>query len=413
MSEENFLSSIEAIDFLKIRGSYGQVGNDRISNTRFIYVDDWTQGGGGYFAGVTGIPGLPAPGYQNRIPNENVTWEVSNKTNIGFESQFRGGLEWDVDLFHEKRSSILITTSAIPGFMFGQINLPPTNDGIMTNKGFETTLGYHKQVTRDLFLSGRLSASFARNEMVAMNETPLDDSYAYPYRVEGFRRGTYFGYDNLGYFNSQEEIEGWADQTQLGASVLPGDLKYRDVNGDGFINEKDLVPLNYPSVPELNFSLSLATNFKGIDCSVLLHTVGNYGFNFSGRGIYDWDGNAHGGIKNYFELHKYAWTPEKAASGGDIRYPRMHPDGVTVSKQPSDYWIIDLWYTRIKNLELGYTLPPQWISNIGMEKLRVYFNSSNFLTFDNMPFDYLDPEVSNSLSHPIFATYNVGLNDTF
>jgi hypothetical protein len=160
-------------------------------------------------------------------------------------------------------------------------------------------------------------------------------------------------------------------------------------------------------------AFSLNVNYKNFDVSVLLQGVTNYTYNFSGRAIYDWNGNAYGGIKNYFELHKYAWTPEKQANGGDIRYPRMHVDGVSVSKQASNYWLIDLWYMRVKNLELGYTLPKHMLSSIGLDKVRVYFNGLNLLTIDNMPFKYLDPEVSNSLSHPISANYNVGLNVTF
>ena len=91
----------------------------------------------------------------------------------------------------------------------------------------------------------------------------------------------------------------------------------------------------------------------------------------------------------------------------------MYPDGISVSKQPSNYWMIDLWYMRLRNMELGYTLPKPVSAGIGLENLRVYFNGQNLVTFDNMPYDVLDPEVSNSLSHPIFATYNLGLNVTF
>lgn len=414
LSEESFMESIRALDYLKIRASYGQVGNDRISNTRFIYLGNWTQGGGGYFQGIgSGVPGLPAPVHQNSIPNEDVTWEVANKYNVGIESSFPNGIDVDVDLFYEKRNSILIANAPIPAHMFGQLNLPPTNDGVMVNKGFETTLGYSKQVSNDLFLSARFSTSFARNEMKNMNETPLDDSFAYPFRQEGFSRGTPFGFESLGYFEDQEEIDDWADQTGLGAQVLPGDLKYKDQNQDGVIDEKDYVPMEHPNTPEMNMSLSLSANYKAFDFSVLFHAVNSYTFNMAGRAIFDWHGNDYGGIKNYFEHHKYAWTAEKAANGGDIRYPRLHPNGVSVSKQPSDYWMISLRYLRLQNLEFGYTLPTNLSSQLGMKKARIYFNGANLALWDNMPYKYLDPEVSNSLSHPILATYNVGLNITF
>lgn len=414
LSEEKFMKSNQAIEFLKIRGSFGQVGNDRISSRRFIYLDDWTQGEGGYFSGTGAIPGLPQAVYQNTMPNEFVKWEVSNKGNIGFESRFKNGFEWDLDLFYEKRSSILIDETPIPSYLFGQINLPPVNDGVMTNRGFETSVTYSKNFNKDLFLMTRFSAAFARNRIENSNETPYDDTFAYPYRTEGFPRNTIWGFDCLGYFKDQQEIDSWADQTGLGASVLPGDLKYADKNGDHVIDEKDMIPMKHPTVPELNLSFAFNVDYKGFDLSVLLHGVTNYTYNFSGRAVYDWEGNDYGGIKNYFELHKkYAWTPEKVLNGGDIRYPRMHVDGVTVSKQPSNYWLIDLWYFRIKNLELGYTFPKSLSSSIGLQKLRIYFNGFNLLTIDNMPFKYFDPEVPNSLQHPIFANYNVGLNVTF
>ena len=412
-SEEPFLKSVQAIEFLKFRGSFGQVGNDRISDSRFIYLDDWRQGSGGWLTGLGGISGLPTTVYQNTSPNPLVSWEVANKYNIGFESRFLKGFELEVDLFYEKRNSILITTVPIPTFIFGQQNLPPRNDGVMTNRGFETTLGYSKSVNKDLFLGARVSAAFARNKMEHFNETPNDDSFAYPYRTEGYSRGTFWGYDNLGYFNSVEEINGWADETGLAATVLPGDLKYRDVNGDGVIDVKDLVPMKSPSVPELNVSLTLSAQYKAFDMNVLFYGVSNYGFNMLGRGMDDWAGVAYGGIKNYFEHHKDAWSEEKVANGESYWYPRMHPDGVSVSKQPNNFFIKDLTYIRLKNLEFGYTLPEKATKALGLGNVRAYFNGANLFLFDNLPVKFLDPEVANSLSHPIYATYNFGLNITF
>lgn len=413
VSQEAFMESVDAIDFLKLRGSFGQVGNDRISDSRFIYVDNWTQGNGDYFSGTGGMPGLPNPVYEESIPNKLVTWEVANKSNIGLELNLKNGLEFDVDVFHEKRSSILISQLALPKYMFGQLSLPPANDGEMINRGFEASLGYNKKVNKDLYISTTFSAAFARNRIENANEVPFDDTFAYPYRVEGFSRNSVYGFDCLGYFESEEEIESWADQSALGAEVLPGDLKYKDQNNDMVIDEKDKIRMDYPTVPELNMSYTLSVNYKGFDFSALVQGVSNYTFDFSGRAIYDWHGNSVEGIKNYFGLHKYAWTPEKAENGGDIRYPRMHIDGATVSKQPSNYWLIDLWYVRLKNIELGYTIPKKVTQSIGLSNVRLYVNGLNLFTIDNMPFKYLDPEVSNSLSHPIFANYNIGLNVTF
>ncbi|GGZ16578.1 SusC/RagA family TonB-linked outer membrane protein [Echinicola pacifica] len=411
-SEEDFLKDSQFIDFLKFRGSFGLVGNDKISNTRFIYVDDWTQGSGGYFAGLGGMPGLPAPVYQNSVPNANVSWEVSNKANLGVEVNFLDGFELDMDVFYEKRSSILITNSNIPTYVFGQLSLAPTNNGVMTNKGIEASLGYTNHFPSGFTLSSRLSTSFARNKVISINEASLGDDYAYPIRQEGFRRGTMWGYNALGYFQDQTEIDEWADQTTLGGEVFPGDLKYEDVNGDGLVDPRDQVPMQSPNVPEFNYSASMNASYKGVDFSVLFHGVSNYGFNVTGRGVEDWNGNAFNSYKNYFEHHKGAWTEEKVANGEEIIYPRMHVDGVSVSKQPSNYWIQDLWYIRLRNVELGYTLPESLLSRLRIDNLRVYFNGANVGLWDNMKYKVMDPEVSNSLSHPIFATYNLGLNIT-
>jgi TonB-linked SusC/RagA family outer membrane protein len=413
LTQENFMKPVSAIEFLKIRGSFGQVGNDGISNRRFIYVDDWTQGTGGFFNGTGNIPGLPNPVYENSMANPLVSWEVANKANIGIESSFKGGFRWELDLFHEERNSILITQLAVPRYLFGQLSMPPVNDGVMTNRGFETSLSHKKKFRGDFFIMNRLSAAFARNVLEKNNESPFDETYSYPYRQEGFSRGVIFGFDAVGYFANEAEIASWADQSQLGKAI-PGDIKYRDVNGDGEISAKDMVPMKFPTVPELNLSYTLNLNYKGLDFSLLLQGVSNYSFNFAGRGVKEWEGNAaRFGWKNYFELHKYAWTPEKAASGGDIRYPRLHVDGISGNHETSNYWVIDLWYLRIKNVELGYSLPKRMAQSLGLENLRVYLNGMNLATFDNMPFKYFDPEVSNSLSHPIFANYNIGLNVTF
>ena len=413
ISEENFLKSSTAIQFLKIRGSYGQVGNDQISGSRFIYLDDWTQGTGGYFNGQTNLPGLPTPVYQNSIPNPNVSWEVANKSDFGFESKFLKGFGLDFDLFYEYRSSILLTTSAVPAYMFGQTSLPPTNTGVMENKGFEATLSYQKQVNHDLFLRTSFSASFAQNKVLHANEVAYDSTYAYRNRVEGYPVGTVWGYHCLGYFKDQADINASPNQSGLGSTVMPGDLKYADLNHDGKIDAKDMMPMKYPGVPELNLAFTFSAQYKGFDVSVLLQGVADYNYNFTGRAIWDWSGNAVNGLENYFQENLYAWTPDKAANGGDIRYPRIHTDGNTCSKQISDYWEINLWYMRVKNVEVGYTFPKKWSSKVGMSNLRVYFNGLNMFTFSNMPFKILDPEVSNSLNHPISKNFNFGVNISF
>ncbi len=416
LSEENFIKEIEAISFLKLRASAGQVGNDKMTNDRFLYLPDWSQGDGKgtWLQGIGGISGTGgSPVYENKMPNPDITWEIANKYNIGIESRFFNGFEADLDLFYEKRTSILINDSPIPLFMLGHNNLPPTNTGEMTNRGFETNISYTKNFSRDLMLGARLSMAFARNRIENKNEIPFDDSYAYQWREEGYSRGTQFAYDCVGYFKDQADIDSWADQTNLVSYISPGDLKYRDANNDGVINYKDEVPMDHPSVPEYNYSFSLFGDYKQFDFNILLSAVHNYSYDISGRGIDDWGGNDTDGIKNYFNHHKDAWTEEKAANGDDFWYPRMYPDGISVSKQASNFWIRDIWYMRIKNVEVGYTLPKTSLTRIGISNLRFFFTGSNLALFDNLPVKTIDPETKNSLSHPIYSTYNFGLNVSF
>lgn len=412
LSEEKFLKDIDAISFLKLRGSFGQVGNDKMTNDRFLYVPNWKQGYGGWLRGLKGIPGLPTAVYQDLMHNPGISWEVANKYNVGLESQLFRGFEFDLDVFYEKRNSILLTESFIPELMLGQADLPPTNTGVMTNRGFETKLGYTKKFNKDFRLGANFSMAFARNNVENWNEQPFDDSYATPYRRQGYSLGSQFGYDFIGYFKSQEEIDNSPSQQSLGNVVAPGDLKYRDANEDGVIDYKDYVEMDYPSVPELNYSFSLFGNYKGFDFNVLLTAVDHYSYNILGRGIEDWGGNDIGGNKNYFNHHANAWTPERAETG-DFWYPRMYPSGESVSKQPSNFWIIDTWYARIKNLELGYTLPKAMLHKIGISNIRLFITGSNLAIWDNLPVKTIDPETRNSLSHPIYSTYNFGLNVSF
>ncbi len=202
LSEEKIIKQLSAINFLKVRASFGQVGNDKISGSRFLYLDEWMQGNGKgtWLHNLTKSPGMAQYVYEKTMPNPDVTWEVANKYNFGVESRFFNALEVDLDLFYEKRTSILVDASPIPELMFGQRNLPPTNTGIMSNRGFETSLSYSRNFAEDLYLGARLSMSFARNTVENMNETPTDDTYAYPYKVEGFSQGVKWGYDCLGYF---------------------------------------------------------------------------------------------------------------------------------------------------------------------------------------------------------------------
>jgi TonB-linked SusC/RagA family outer membrane protein len=406
LSEENFMKRFSWLDFMKIRASYGKVGNDRMGAARFLYIENWAIGGSGW-------SGLPSGTIEGSIANKNISWEVNNKYNVGFETRFLKDFNLDIDLFYEVRNNILIRNAGtIPTGIFGtgavggngSIKLPPINSGRVENKGFEISFGYQKAVGNEWSVGVAANSAFNRNKILYMSEVMLPEGYAYRFRSTGFRLGQPFGYKTAGFFNTQDEIDTWYDQTPLGAAPKLGDLKYVDQNSDGKIDEKDKVPIGNPDVPEWTFGGALTLKYKWFDISMMFQGVAERSTYLSGIGI--WETN------NFNEWHKEAWTAERYANGEKITYPRLDP-GSNASKQYSDFWLRDGSYIRLKNMEFGFTLPERISKSLGASKVRFYANGLNLLTFDHSPVKYFDPEQNNNLIYPVFKSINVGLNVSF
>jgi TonB-linked SusC/RagA family outer membrane protein len=405
LSEENYFKRFSWLDFMKIRASYGKVGNDRMGAARFLYIENWAVGGPSW-------SGLPLGTIEGSIANKNISWEVNNKYNVGLETRFLKGFNLDFDMFYEVRNNILIRnagttptgifgTGAVEGN--GSVQLPPINSGKVENKGFEISLGYQKAVGNDWSVGIAANGAFNRNKVLYMSEVMLPEDYASRFRSTGYRLYQPFGYKTAGFFNTQDEIDKWYDQTPLGAAPKLGDLKYVDQNGDGKIDEKDMVPIGNPDVPEWTFGGAVNIKYKWFDISMMFQGAAD-------RGLYlnsmFWETN------NFNEWHKEAWTAERYANGEKITYPRLDP-GSNASKQPSDFWLRDGSYIRMKNVEVGFTLPERISKRIGASRVRIYASGLNLITFDRLPAKYLDPEQNNNLIYPLFKAINVGLNVSF
>ncbi len=406
LSEENFIKNHATwLDFMKLRASYGKVGNDRLGAARFLYVENWTTGNFGW-------TGLPAGSYEPSIANKSISWEVNNKYNVGLETRFLRNFSFDLDLFYEIRNNILTRSGTTPTGIFGtgavegngQISLPPVNAGRVNNRGFEATLGFQKSIDKDWRLQITANAAFNRNKVLSLGEVLLPEDYAVRLRSTGFRLDQPFGYKTAGFFNTQDEITKWYDQTALGAAPKLGDLKYVDQNGDGKIDERDMVPIGNPNVPEWNYGASISVRFKDLDFSVMFQGAANRSYYLNGTGIWE--------TSNFNEWHKQAWSQERYDAGEKITYPRLDP-GSTASKLPSDFWYANGDYIRLKNAEIGYSLPLKLAEKIGATRVRLYANALNLLTWDKFPVKYYDPELSSNLTYPIFKAYNVGINVSF
>jgi hypothetical protein len=272
------------------------------------------------------------------------------------------------------------------------------------NKGFEISLGYNKAIGRDWSLGITANGAYSRNKVIYLSEVLLPQEYAYRLRSTGYRLGQPFGYETAGFFNSQEEIEEWYDQTPLGSAPKPGDLKYVDKNNDDKVDERDMSPIGNPNVPDWTFGGAIQIRWKLFDLSMMFQGSAGSSYYLNGIGIWETD--------NFSEWHKEAWTAEKYADGKKITYPRLDP-GSTASKQTSDFWMANGSYIRLKNAEFGITLPGKIAERIGASRIRIYANGLNLLTFDNYPVKYYDPEQNSNYVYPLFKAYNVGLNVSF
>ena len=394
LSEEEFMeNSSDWLTFLKLRASYGQVGNDNMNGSRFAFLTLWEGS------------------HESQIGNNKLAWEKANKYNIGLETRFLNNFDFDVDVFYEKRNNILIpATGLIPTGMFGTggVNvsgiIPKVNAGIIENKGFELTGTYQKSINRDMRLDIRANSAFNRNKVIYLSEVFLPEDYAYRLRSTGFRLGQNFGYETAGFFNTEQDILDWYDQSGVGATPKLGDLKYKDKNGDGIIDEKDMVPIGDPEVPEWTFGLGFNFQYKNFDFSMMWQGAAARSYYLTGQKIWE--------TYNFNEWHKEAWSQERYDNGQKISYPRLEP-GSNASKVRADFWYTNGNYLRLKNLEVGYTFPAKISKVINASLIRFYVNGLNLLTFDNYPVKYQDPEQNNELLYPVFKTYNMGINISF
>ncbi|GGC15530.1 SusC/RagA family TonB-linked outer membrane protein [Parapedobacter defluvii] len=404
ISNEPTFKDHDYISHLKLRGSYGLVGNDQLGGRRFLYLDDIYLGAGGYSTSL----GLGQHIGINMLKNADITWEIARKTNVGFELGLFNELDLIVDVFKEKRDNILRNRSTIPLINgFPASVLPPVNIGVIENKGYEIELNYRKAVTADLSILTKLNFNHAKNKQLFADEPLLNPDFAYQYRATGYPLGQNFGYIVEGFFKDAEDIANSPQQVVGGHESRPGNFKYKDLNMDGTVNELDMAPLKYTAIPEYTFGAAFNVNYKQWDVSVLFQGVANVGRIMGDNGM--WAGS---GFSNYSDWHRYSWTPERAANGETIKYPRLTTQA-SPDERLNDFFYVDGSFLRLRNVELGYTFPVKLVTRMGIKRIRLYTNGLNLYTWDKLPFDGIDPELTSAYAYPIQRLFNFGVNVTF
>jgi TonB-linked SusC/RagA family outer membrane protein len=398
ISDEAFMrSTAKAIDFLKIRASWGRLGNDAIGRFKYLSTYSYSQG---YVFGQNPqqVKGLR----QGELPNQNITWEVATSSNIGLEgSLWKGRLGFELDYFYKRTSNILTKRNlAVPATLGAQ--LPFENAGIQDNRGVEAALTHQNQIGA-VTINLRGNFTFVKNKVVFKDE-PADKNPNI--RETGRSLNQFFGYRATGLFQSQEEIDAAPKQTN---SVKPGDIRYEDINGDGKIDAQDVVQIGRSTVPQVIYGFSADAQYKGLDLSLFFQgaTRVNAYVDYEAAWAFYNSGKA-------LKTHLDRWT----ADNPDASYPRLTTQPTANNTETSSYWLKDASYLRLKNLELGYTLPTALLEKARMSTLRVFVSGQNLLTFS--PLKTLDPEgPGNSANstrggfYPQQKVYAVGINVGF
>lgn len=406
ISNEAFMESTQNwLNNLKIRASYGQVGNDIYKvdgvEQRFLYEQKWSQITNDYYFGTGGTTGI----YEAQYPNYFVTWERSSKYNLGVEfGLWNGLLNGNIDFFHEKRKDILTSYLTRPQWV--GVALAAGNLGETKNSGYEIELKHSNMIGSDFSYNVGLTFSHARNEIINMDEPANKTDYR---KREGHPINQYFGLVCDG-FVTQADIDGGDLPVSTFGNVQVGDLKYRDINKDGFIDDRDETFIGYSDIPENTYALTLGANYKGWGFSIMFQGVDHVSRYYDAEAMYAFVSG--GKVKKH---HLDRWNPavSEAQNLANAKYPLLHYDNYGDHNQrENSFFLKNGAFIRLKNIELSYTLPENWTKVVGMSSCRLYINANNLVTWDHLD-GLTDPESNGSNRYPIMKNMNFGVNIKF
>ncbi len=416
ISNEKFWNPIRnVVNELKLKASYGMVGNDDIgAYKRWIYMPTIVDGGSWNYgaSGNIGGTGLSI----GDVENLEASWEKAYKTNIGLEMRLFDRIRIQADYFYEKREGMYLTRASLPAYV-GLTTVPNVNVGKAELSGIDGNIEYEQQVGKVL-LTARANATFSRNKM--LNNDEPDWVYKYQNSI-GKPFGRYGatqrkGLVALGLFQSQEEID--ASPVQEFGEYRVGDIKYKDVNGDGVINTYDRIAIGYTDLPEMVYGFGITANWKGFDVNVLFNGVARTSLYLDGTALRPFSSSNMDRAAIYKDIYNKVWkSTNTAAQNASAIYPRLSygaEAGSTNNGQTSTWWLRDRNFLRLKNVEIGYALPKNILNKTFIKSLRFYVSGTNLLTFSK--FKLWDPELldtSDGSKYPNNATVVIGLNANF
>lgn len=407
VSSEKFWNK-NVVNLLKLRGNYGIVGNDRIGGARFLYLSTYNKSAPGYVFGL-GQNTDPGGKSEARIGNVNVTWETAYKTDLGFDLEmFNSRVTLSTSVFHERRTGQLLERRTIPifaGYPGGTV--PFGNVGITENKGFEASLQLRNTTKSGFYYSFTGNFTFAKNTIIENDAPPA----LYPYQdLRGSSIGSNLGYRALGFFQDQRDIDNSPSQTALQSMIRPGDIKYEDVNKDGKITTADRVIIgSYGSEPQIMYGFGATGAWKGFDATIFFTGAARRDFFFT----QGWTAWAFSGQAGYYNVMQQVYDKRFVVGGNNehAEFPAVRA-GSTNNYTGSTLWQRGGDYLRIKNAEIGYTIPINVTKKAALKSIRVFVQGTNLATWDKIK--VIDPESDfGTGGYPIPRNYNFGLEANF
>ncbi len=391
------------INYLKVRASYGQMGNDQVffNNSLQEYA----------FLSLFGFGQYPINGavaktlLEQLLANPDFTWERANNYNLGVDaSLFNSKIDLTLEYFYNKRDHILIQkTGSTPASSGITDLLPPVNAGRVDNRGFEFSVNYNGKINRDITFKAGINGGYAKNKVVYMDEIP---GIPQNQKQEGKPIGAYLVYKSAGVFKDQADIDkNQIDYSGVTGTLIPGDMKFEDVNHDGKITADDRVRLDKSITPTLNFGATFEMHYKGFDLNILFQGATGASIRVQ---------TESGDIGNYLQYsYDHRWSIDKPSSTD----PRLASRGDTYftggSYGDNTYYLFSKNYIRLKNIEIGYSLPANIISRLKISNLRVFVNGLNVFTIDK--YKIFDPEstTGSGVYYPQSRIINGGFSLTF
>lgn len=417
IAREKPFQDLTWLDVFKVRYSYGKVGNDNMGNVRFpyLYTLDYT-GDNVYNFGTLGTPtrgeyirGL----HYSSLASTDVTWEVATKQDVGLDiTLFHNAFSLTVDYFHEKRTGIYMSRNYLPAIL-GLEQSPWGNVGAVKSEGIDGFFRYEKRFNDDWSVTVRGNMTYARNTILDYDV----ENTIYPYQQQkGYRVNQNRGLIAEGLFADYEDIRN--HPKQMFGDVQPGDIKYKDVNGDGVVDDGDIVAIGTTTTPSLIYGIGASVQWRGFDFNVHFQGAGKSDTQIQGKTVWAFSQDRYGQV--LADLVDDRWIDSETAAQLGIAanedpgasFPRLVLCENMASHnnyRNSTYWLRDMSYIRLKNLEVGYTLPASLTSRIKLQNVRFFVQGSNLCTWSS--FKLWDPEVgsNNGEAYPLTKSITAGL----